>query len=323
MKIDAVITWVDGNDPAHIAKRNRYGTSAQFKNREVAGSTRYADIGEIFWCVASLNRFAPWLNKIYIVMDAQDPCLEPFLCANFPDGHIPYEIVDHKVIFKGYEEYLPTFNSISIETMTWRIPGLSEHYIEFNDDLMLTAPVRPEDFFTEDGKLICYAQWSSIPLTLLTRLLKPYKYGIRPVTTKGLHLNAARLSGRFWLYLRLTHCQKALVRSFFENFYISHPDALLRNISYRFRDAEQFSSQALMYVSLAKAGKCIIRSASGNFFYFMPKGDQRYFDLKMEKLRCFKGPFACFNSIDQATNKQQSELISWIEDRLQVNFSNK
>ena len=73
MKIDAVITWVDGEDPVHEAKRRKYGHPSLFKVNDIAGSTRYTSVGEIFWCVASLNRFAPWINRIFIVTDAQDP----------------------------------------------------------------------------------------------------------------------------------------------------------------------------------------------------------------------------------------------------------
>lgn len=321
MKIDAVITWVDGDDPEHVAKRRRYGSAAQFKVREVAGATRYTSVGEIFWCVASLNRFASWLNRIYIVTDGQDPGLDDFLKENFPDGYIPYEIIDHKVVFRGYEEYLPTFNSISIETMTWRIPGLSDHYIEFNDDLMLTAPVSTCDFFTDDGSPVCLAEWNSILLTRFTRMLKPSRFGVVPVTTKGSHLNGALLAGQRTCFLRLAHCQKALRRDFFEGYYADHPDELVRNIKHRFRDASQYTPQALQYVSLFKAGKCRVISPSRRLFYFMPKDSSGYFERKMRRLNEFKGSFACFNSIDQATEAQRSELVSWIENRLQVNFS--
>ena len=161
-KIDAVITWVDGDDPRHRAKRQRFGTQKHFAEENVAGDTRFSNLGEIFYCVASINRFAPWINKIFIVTDEQNPNLEPFLEQHFPQGYIPIEIVDHKTIFRGYEHYLPTFNSISIESMTWRIPGLSDKFIEFNDDFVLCAPVTPADFFAGENKLVCYAQKKSL-----------------------------------------------------------------------------------------------------------------------------------------------------------------
>ena len=86
MKIDAVITWVDGNDPVHRQKRNRLASPDMLKADDVAGDTRFVEVGEIAWCVASINRYAPWINKIYIVTDAQDPHLEEFMERNFPEG---------------------------------------------------------------------------------------------------------------------------------------------------------------------------------------------------------------------------------------------
>ena len=65
--IDAVITWVDGNDERHKAKRMKYGNETIFNAEDIAGSSRFASLGEIFYCVASLNRYAPWINKIYLV----------------------------------------------------------------------------------------------------------------------------------------------------------------------------------------------------------------------------------------------------------------
>ena len=56
--IDAVITWVDGNDERHKAKRMKYGNNTMFKAEDIAGNSRYASLGEIFYCVASLNRYA-------------------------------------------------------------------------------------------------------------------------------------------------------------------------------------------------------------------------------------------------------------------------
>ena len=52
-------------------------------------------------------------------------------------------IVDHREIFRGYEQFLPTFNSYAIETMLWRIDGLADRFLYFNDDMMLVAQARP------------------------------------------------------------------------------------------------------------------------------------------------------------------------------------
>ena len=65
-KIDAVITWVDGDDPRHKAKRQAFTSPEMVAEEHIASSTRFSSLGEIFYCVASINRFAPWINKIYM-----------------------------------------------------------------------------------------------------------------------------------------------------------------------------------------------------------------------------------------------------------------
>jgi len=63
------------------------------------------------------------------------------------DNHVPtaidrrkaerhnIRIVDHREIFCGHEQLLPTFNSYAIETVLWRIEGLADRFLYFNDDI--------------------------------------------------------------------------------------------------------------------------------------------------------------------------------------------
>ena len=318
MKIDAVITWVDGNDPAHKARMARYGDKTLFSRDDVAGSTRYASIGEICWCVASINRFAPFVNKIYIVTDGQNPNLDGFLHKNFPEGHIPVEIVDHKTIFRGYEEYLPVFNSLAIETMLWRIPDLSEHFIYFNDDCMLMAPVTPSDFFTSDG-VVCYAsKWPTF-ITDLSRAWKTLMHGgQKQVTFKGHIRNGAAILKHCYWYLLYGHTPKSMLRSFFEEFYAAHPEALRRNISHRFRDVSQFSSEETQFMTLYRAGRCKVRKFGDKLFFFQMKNKSGYLDKKLQKLEKGDFIFGCFNSMDKLQENDSKRIIAWIEKRLGI-----
>ena len=56
---------------------------------------------------------------------------------------------------------LPTFNSYAIETMLWRIEGLADRFLYFNDDMMLVGPVEPTDFFSNEGKVKLRGRWSN------------------------------------------------------------------------------------------------------------------------------------------------------------------
>ncbi len=318
MDIDVVIPWVNGNDPVLNAKRARYasGTDA-LSFQDVGGSTRYADIGEIRWCVASINRFAPWVRKIYIVTDNQNPGLGPFLDEHFPNGYIPIEIVDHTVIFRGYEQYLPSFNSSSIETMIWRIPGLSEHYLYLNDDFMLLKPIQPEDFFRPDGKIIYRGKRQSTLLCRLAVLLKPRKNSRVKVSFKRALLNSMSVAGS-WnpTFLRSSHTPRAQLVSVFKEFYDKHPEAVIRNIEDKFRTTKQFISWQLQFELLRKEGRLKVLSDRGYLFYMEPRKKPHYIDRKLHKLRTRNFTCACFNSLDQASQKDKERIFALINEKL-------
>ena len=317
MKIDAVITWVDGDDPRHRAKREQYGNRRMLSQNDVAGNTRYASLGEIFYCVASLNRYAPWLNKIYIVTDEQDPMLDEWLAKHFPKGTIPMEIVDHKVIFRGYEEFLPTFNSISIESMTWRIPGLSEHYIEFNDDLILAAPTRPDDFFTEDGKVVCYGKRYRSLYVRLSNILRRHRDGSKQVSFRQTMRNAAEILGERKYFIKIYHTPKALLRSVYERYFASYPDNLLSNVRHRFRVPSQFNVEEMQYLLLQREGRMVMRRAYDDLLYLKPKRDNEYITKKLAEFdNKANHKFGCFNSLDMMTEEGRTMTIEWIKRRI-------
>ena len=229
------------------------------------------------------------------------------------------EIVDHKIIFEGYEEYLPTFNSISIESMTWRIPGLSEHFIEFNDDLILAAPTTPEDFFTEDGKVVCYGKRRLQFLTRLSRMLKYRGDGSKRVSFKESMLNATNFCERDGHFIMLYHTPKALLRSVYEEHYTKHPEHLRHNIQHRFRHASQYNAEELQYMTLYQAKRCVMRSAERELLYMKAKDDAEYVRRKLEGFS--KSPskkFGCFNSLDLAPTEACNEAIEWIERRIGI-----
>ena len=147
MRIDAVITWVDGEDPAHKARRRHYrrsGFKDQPLERNAIASHRFRDHGELRYCVRSIRSYAPWIRYIHIVTDDQIPRYFNSLSAR----RSGVRFVSHRQIFAGLELVRPVFNSRAIETLIWRVPGLAEHFIYFNDDTFLCAPLETVYFFT-------------------------------------------------------------------------------------------------------------------------------------------------------------------------------
>ena len=134
MKIDFVIPWVDGGDPAWRKEKYKY----MGIDEPDAGDERYRDMGLLKYWFRAVEAYAPWVNQIHFITWGHLP---EWLNTEHPKLHI----VNHKDYIP--EEYLPTFSSHPIELNLHRIPGLSEHFVYFNDDTFINAPISPDFFF--------------------------------------------------------------------------------------------------------------------------------------------------------------------------------
>lgn len=143
--IDVVYTWVDGTDKAwQRARAEALGVADPAAFTENAASdARFLDHDELRYSLRSLEKYAPWVNHIWIVTAGQVP-------AWLNLDHPKVTVVDHRDIWSP-EGILPTFNSHAIEAHLHRIEGLSEHFLYFNDDVFLGRPCDPELFFEANG----------------------------------------------------------------------------------------------------------------------------------------------------------------------------
>ncbi|MDE6872040.1 MAG: Stealth CR1 domain-containing protein [Bacteroidales bacterium] len=320
--IDAVLTWVDGNDPALKAVKTSYLTGRKEDTlNDVAGPARYIQEGELHYAIASILRFAEYVKRIFIVTPGQDPHLEDFIGRNFPDSKVPVIIIDQDSLFEGHEKYLPVFNSIAVETMIWRIPGLSEEFIYMNDDFFFAAPSRYEDLF-QDGKVVLYSErYPNIAAEFL-RLVRPRrKDGKRRFTYKDSLLNSSYAAGMNHYY-HLPHEPHPLLKSLFEDFYREHPEAITRNISHRFRDNEQYNVQSLGYLLAEKAGKLIHRSASGLTIKFQPAPEKKnHIQKKLKKISRMKNlRYGCMNDLRNASEDEKKMFWEYMSNLLDVKF---
>ena len=138
--IDFVVTWVDGSDPAWKAEKEEYW--GRLHGGEVSnkgnGAERYRDWDQFMYWFRAVEKYAPWVRYVYLVTWGHVP-------AWLNTDHPKLKIIKHTdYIDRGY---LPTFQSIPIEVNLHKIDGLSEHFVYYNDDQILAAPVLPEDFF--------------------------------------------------------------------------------------------------------------------------------------------------------------------------------
>lgn len=142
--IDIVIPYVDNTDQVWLKVYNDYCIKNNLREKIIDIHTdRYEDIGLINYQLKLINKNMPWVHKIYLLLMNREQAPK-----NLPNN---VEIVYHARFIP--QKYLPTFNSTTIEMFLWNIPNLSEYFIYANDDMLPFKPLKPNDFFTEDGKI--------------------------------------------------------------------------------------------------------------------------------------------------------------------------
>lgn len=246
-QLDIVIAWVDGADPILKAKRNQYKSGKSVASDAIT-ATRFASDDEIYYNIASILKYAPFCRHIYIVSDQQQPTfIDEFAKQNIC-AMDKIRIIDHKDIFLGYEEFLPTFNTRSIETMISNIEGLSDYFIYMNDDFFFNQPVAIEDFLDKE-KLVIHGHWrkSTVLNAKLNFRKSRFKFLATPVQPS--HTVAQMLSAKILNmdeFFEIHHYPHIVDKKVIQNYLLSHPRFLESQIKYKFRDVAQVNPITLM-----------------------------------------------------------------------------
>lgn len=142
--IDFVIPWVDGNDPAWNEERKKFEQTSDRTGTSVEANAecRYrVDEGWLRYWFRAVEQLTPWVRKIHFITCGQKP--------DWLDGaHPKLNLVHHQDYIPA--EYLPTFNSNTIELNLHRLDALAEHFVLYNDDVFPLQPTDPS-FFFRDG----------------------------------------------------------------------------------------------------------------------------------------------------------------------------
>lgn len=141
MKIDMVYLWCNIDDPAFKAKKEAF-SEGKTLDENANNPCRFTDNGELKYSLRSLEKYAPWINKIFIVTDNQIP---DWLNVEHPK----IKVINQNDILPDSAK--PSFNSIAIEHCIKNIEELSEHFLYANDDMFFNDYVTPEFFFNKKG----------------------------------------------------------------------------------------------------------------------------------------------------------------------------
>ena len=132
--IDLVIPWVDGNDKKWKSEMIKYSGYA-------SDSVRFQSWDNLQYIFRGIEKHMPWIDRVFLVTVGHLP---KWLNTNCPK----LKIIKHEDYIPA--EYLPTFNSNTIEMNYWRINELSEKFILFNDDLFILKDIPEEYYFHND-----------------------------------------------------------------------------------------------------------------------------------------------------------------------------
>ena len=308
MDIDIVITWVDGSDKEWIKEKNKY----LLENEKVeidATETRYRDWGNLKYLFRGIEKFAPWVRKVFFVTCGQKPDWlntknEKLVC------------VDHKDYIPRH--FLPTFSSHPIELNMHRIKGLSEHFIYFNDDMMIINPLKIDDFFSKEGlpkylaierASACIDMFADILTNNIVAINSKYNKsnvkkrnkmawyfsGLVPFVLNNFYDRTAKDG---FVGFQIQHLPSPFLKSEIEKCWEEFPDVLSKTSSHKFRSIEDVN-QYLFIEHLLCNGK-----------------------FKSKKFRR-GGTFLSFKEcglLCNAIKKQRYKLICLFDDVTQENF---
>ena len=294
-QLDIIIAWVDGADPMLKAKRNQYKSDKSVASDAIT-ATRFASDDEIYYNIASIIKYVPFCRHIYVVTDQQQPkFIEEFVEQNIC-AKDKIRIIDHKDIFSGYEQFLPTFNTRSIETMIINIEGLSDYFIYMNDDFFFNQPVALDDFLDKE-KLVIHGHWRNS--TVLNAKLNFRKSRCKLLATpvQPSHAVAQMLSAKILgmnQFFEIHHYPHIVDKKVIQNYLLSHPQFLESQIKYKFRDVAQVNPITLMNHLKIQKGQAELKPDTSINYLKNEKGVEDFItDLHKESIK-----YGCIQSLD-------------------------
>lgn len=242
--IDIVYTWVDGRDKNWKKGFNESARKYGIRIDDDISNVRYEDLDELKYSLRSVEKNIKWYNKVYIVTANQRP-------KWINEDHPKLAFVNHSEIFPDGIE-MPSYSSNAIESVLHNIPGLSEHFIYFNDDFFIGQPLPYTFFFTHDGKpIMLYVKWHWKNLTRQVRIAK----GIRKRNDMGGVQYELVTIYTSWLIERhfgktpkvyASHYPYPFTKTLFHEVEQIWPDDFNRTRSLRFRDYRNVLIQLLI-----------------------------------------------------------------------------
>ncbi|MBR3067848.1 MAG: capsule biosynthesis protein CapK [Prevotella sp.] len=295
--IDFVVLWLDSNDPNWQKDYMTYAQKSNFGKESV----RFRDHDIFRYWFRAVETYAPWVHKVFLVTNGKFPDWINKDCPKL-------ELVEHADYIP--HEYLPTFNSVVIENFLNRINGLSEHFVYFNDDIFLNAPVTPTYYFKkglpcDNNKETCFnvpiyteKDRYGVTLSMLmsigiinlhfnrwkTVLQSPTKWFGFHLGLKGLIMSCILAKQRLFVGFTNFHIEQAFLKSIFDDAWEKETDLLNKNCT-RFRTDQSISQYIFRYWQFA-SNKFYPKKRSRAFFFLNNRDVIKEIENTMTEKKC-------------------------------------
>lgn len=304
--VDVVYTWANGNDKKWLAVREKYAKLLEKKFPCIHDASRFTDHGELKYSIRSILKFLQDIpvRKIFIVTD----CAPPEWLKNYAPLKAPsIQLVDPSDLFpQELKDFLPVYNSNAIECWINHIPGLSEHFIYLNDDMMFGANVYFSDLFDAKGRPIRYSM-QFLPKTFI----EPHDGPMTIMNVRTRSLIRYLMGGHE--PLEPSHFAYTMNKSTFDECQRAFYPFFCATASNRFRGDQdtRIINLVLMYDALTQ--RSAIKIADGGF---VSVTDNEYITERMMK-DALGHKFICINDDTVSRDpKKYEKVIEILEDLL-------
>lgn len=284
VKIDYVFPYVTMNDENWLRKYKEFCPEEKdWTNDE----SRFREAGTINILIDLILKNLPWINNIFILVTS--PSQHVFI-KNCPKVRFIYH---HQFIPK---EFLPTFNSSTIEMFLHNIPELAEHFIYGNDDIFPIQPLSPEEFFNfSNNKIRIGLKEVEYKPTALSHQLVKQANGVLGIDSKE-------------KILVPSHCLTPMLKSTNQAIFNKYHD-LIMNSCTKFRDNSKNFNQYLITMYSVKNDLCEninIPQWCGTLYWFKHHSLDEFEKQKM----------LCINDASRLSTKDFYQI--WSEVKLKL-----
>lgn len=316
--IDFVLAWVDGSDPQWIQDKKLYQSNKSDENDDC----RYRDWDNLRYWFRGVEKFTPWVNKVFFVTY----------------GHIPLwlnQSCEKLVIIKHEEyipkKYLPTFSSHTIELNLHRIKELSERFVYFNDDMFIIKSMKKADFFVNglpcDEAALTYitsTESDLFPHILLNNIAVINKnFNKKEVINKHKNMwfnhkySKSTLIRTFLLNqfdnftgIKWQHLPSAYLKSTFEKVWVQEYEILDKTCSHKFREITDINQYVFKYWQLASNNFYPDNIERKGKLFNLPYQSEELFETIKDQKKCM----VCANDTENCNN------FDLLKEQLAISF---